>query len=200
MSTDRQAGFTLVETLVSLVVLGFIVVGLAQGLSFGMAAWDRQVRSIDRDSALGSTDRILRALLSRMVPAEDPHAIAVEGDAFRLVFTAELPAHAPAAPTRLADLTLGVDAAHRFVLAWTPHLHARRLAPVVRRQAVLLTGVRQVTFAYFRPSSGGLPAGWTDQWQGATPPSLVRVHIAFEDPARHWPDVIVVPMCETADE
>jgi general secretion pathway protein J len=197
---DRRAGFTLLETLVSLIVLGFIVVGLAQGLSFGMAAWDRQARSVDQDGALDSTDRILRALLSRMMPGNDPHVPAVEGDAFHLAFTAELPANAPATPTRLADLTLSENAAHRLVLVWTPHLHARRLEPPVLRRATLLGGVRQVTFAYFRPASGRQPAGWVQQWQSVNPPALIRVHVVLDGPARHWPDVIVAPMCEADDD
>jgi general secretion pathway protein J len=200
VSPDRRAGFTLVETLVSLVVLGFIVVGLAQGLRFGMAAWDRQARSIDQDTALDSTDRILRALLSRMVPGVDPHVPAVAGDGFHLAFTAELPVNAPASPTRLADLTLGANASHRLVLAWTPHLHARLLGPAVLRQATLLSGVRQVTFAYFRPPSGQQPAVWVNQWQSVNPPALVRVHIEFENRAQHWPDVIVAPMCEANND
>jgi len=196
----RDAGFTLVETLVSLVVLGFIVAGLAQGLRFGMSLWDRQARGIDRDSALDSTDRTLRALLARMAPGDDPHAPAIRGDAARLIFTAELPANAPARPTRLADLALSVDAAHRLVLRWTPHLHARRLVPVIPQEATLLPGVRRVTFAYFRPASRRQPAGWVDGWQGVDPPELVRVHIGFDDSSRHWPDVIVAPMREADND
>jgi general secretion pathway protein J len=196
MSADRSAGFTLIETLVSLVVLGFIVAGLAQGLRFGMEVWDRQVRAIDRDSALDSTDRTLRALLSRMAPGDDPHAPAIRGDASHLAFTAELPANAPTNPTRLADLVLSADAAHNLVLRWIPHLHARRLVPVLTQEATLLSDVRQITFAYFRPQSGHQSAGWVDRWQGIAPPALVRVHIGLIDPSRHWPDVIVAPMRE----
>jgi general secretion pathway protein J len=200
VSHQRSAGFTLVETLVSLIVLSFIIAGLAQGLHFGMAAWDRQVRSIDRDSALDSTDRILRTLLSRMMPGNDPHAPTIQGDTVALSFTAELPVNAPAYPTRLADLTLDGRAAHRLVLRWTPHVHARRLVPVVVHEVTLLAGVRRVTFAYFRPRSGRVAAAWVDHWRGADPPELVRVHIELDNHARHWPDVIAAPMCEANDD
>jgi general secretion pathway protein J len=200
LSGQRSAGFTLVETLVSLIVLGFIVAGLAQGLHFGMTAWDRQVRSIDRDSGMDSTDRILRMLVSCMVPGDDPHALTIQGDAARLAFTAELPVNAPSYPTRLADLTFDSSAGHRLVLRWTPHLHAQRLVPAKPRETILLSGIRQVTFAYFRPQSGRKPAMWVDHWQGADPPALVRVHIDLEDQSQHWPDVIAAPMCEANDD
>jgi general secretion pathway protein J len=195
-----SAGFTLMETLVSLIVLGFIIGGLAQGLHFGMSVWDRQVRTIDRDSALDSTNRILRMLLARMAPGDDPHVPAIDGDAVRLSFTAELPVNAPSAPTRLADLTLDGGAGGSLVLRWTPHLHARRLAPAVVQETVLLSGLRQLRFAYYRPPSGHAAAGWVASWQSADPPDLVRVHIAFRDPSKHWPDVIVAPMCEANND
>jgi hypothetical protein len=194
-----SAGFTLMETLVSLIVLGFIIGGLVQGMHFGMSVWDRQVRVIDRDSALDSTNRILRLLLARMAPGDDPHVPAIDGDAVRLSFTAELPVNAPAAPTRLADLTLD-GGAGSLVLRWTPHLHARRLAPAVVRETVLLSGLRQLRFAYYRPPSGHAAAAWVASWHSANPPDLVRVQIAFRDPSRHWPDVIVAPMCEANND
>jgi hypothetical protein len=86
------------------------------------------------------------------------------------------------------------------VLRWTPHLHAHRLVPGLERETTLLSGIRQVTFAYFRPPAGRDPAGWVSVWQGVDPPELVRVHIAFETPSRHWPDVIVAPMCEANND
>jgi general secretion pathway protein J len=196
MTPHRNGGFTLMETLVSLIVLGFIIGGLAQALRFGMTAWDRQVGVIDRDSTLDSTNRILRMLLSRMAPGDDPHVLTINGEADRLSFTAELPVNAPSSPTRLADLTLDRGARDRLVLHWTPHLHARRLEPAVVRQTVLLTGVQQVRFSYFRPQTAHDAAGWTTRWQSANPPELVRVRIEFRDASKHWPDVIVAPMCE----
>ena len=154
MTAHRSAGFTLMETLVSLIVLGFIIGGLAQGMRFGVSVWDRQVRTIDRDSALDSTDRVLRMLLSRMAPGDDPQVPAIDGDAERLSFTADLPVNAPASPMRLADVTLDESADDRLVLRWTTHLHARRLVRPLVQRSILLSGVRQVAFRVFPPADG----------------------------------------------
>jgi general secretion pathway protein J len=196
----RQAGFTLLETLVALVILGFVVAGLAQGLRFGLAAWDRQARSIDRDGALDTTDRTLRTLLAGMAPGIDPAEPAILGTSNRLAFTTELPMSAPASSIRLSDVVLSVDGAHTLTLRWTPHLHAKLIGRLVPREAVLLPGVAGVTFAYYRAASGGKPGAWVGQWQGVDPPELVRVHIAMANPAQHWPDVIVAPVRRHDDD
>ncbi len=191
----KEAGFTLLETLVALVVLGFVVAGLAQGLRFGLAAWDRQSAAIDRDGALDTTDRTLRTLLARMAPGTDPHRPAIEGEPDRMAFTTELPAAAPAKPLRLSDVAIGVDAAHRLVLRWKPHVHARLLAPFQAQEVALLPGVASIKFGYFLASGE-----WRDHWRANDPPSLVRVHLAFTNAALHWPDVIIAPMRQRDDQ
>ena len=190
----RDSGFTLMETLVALVVLGFIVAGLAQGLRFGLAAWDRQALAIDRDGALDSTDRTLRRLLAGMMPGSDPQNPAVIGTNSRLAFTSTLPRGAPADPLRLSDIVLSVDAEHRLVMRWVPHLHARLAGAPTPRQAVLLPGVASLGFSYYGGAAAGQGAGWTDRWQDNQPPMLVRIHIGFVGGRLHWPDVIVAPM------
>lgn len=185
----KDAGFTLLETLVALIVLGFVVAGLAQGLHFGLTAWDRQAATIDRGGALDATDRTLRTLLARMAPGHDPRVPAVQGKSDQIGFTADLPQAAPASPLRLSDISIGVDAAHSLVLRWKPHLHAKLLAPPTAREVILLPGVAAVTFGYFQAEGG-----WRDHWRGDDPPSLVRVHLVFTNAALHWPDLIVAPM------
>jgi general secretion pathway protein J len=194
-----DSGFTLIETLVALVVLGFVVIGLAQGLRFGMSAWDRQVRTTGRDSALDSTDRTLRMLIAGIAPGDNPHQPNINGDVGQLAFTTELPENAPSPLTRLADVALLVDASHRLVLRWTPHLHVLWLRPLTSVQSVLLPGVKQVSFAYYAAVSRAGPAGWRQSWVGVRPPELVRVHLILDNPSSHWPDIIAAPMREPDD-
>ena len=92
-------------------------------------------------------------------------------------------------------MAIGVDGAHRLVLRWMPHLHAKLLAPRRAQTVTLLPGVAGITFGYFKGTSG-----WTDHWEGNDPPDLLRVHLAFINPNVRWPDVIVAPMQQRDDE
>src|SRR5918997_799427 len=67
----RQAGFTLLEVLVALAVLGFLTLGLAGGVRFGLGAWDSQARLIDRTGDLDVADRALRRIVAQLVPTDD---------------------------------------------------------------------------------------------------------------------------------
>ncbi|MFC7544367.1 prepilin-type N-terminal cleavage/methylation domain-containing protein [Siccirubricoccus deserti] len=66
--TLRGKGFTLVEVLAALVVLGLVVGGLAQGMRFGLQAWDRAASLIEAGDTLDAVDRTLRHLVARMHP------------------------------------------------------------------------------------------------------------------------------------
>jgi general secretion pathway protein J len=194
IKSTGSGGFTLLETLVALIVLSFVVLGLSQGLRFGVDAWDHQSAIISRDGDLDAIDRLLRTMIAGMVAADDPHVVAIEGTRDRLAFTTAMPAGAPVGPHRLADVLLGVDGSRRLVIRWTPHLHARLLMPPAAHETTLLPGVAGLTLAYFQNAKAGQPAGWVTQWRGAIPPALVRLHLDFVAAEMRWPDLIVAPM------
>ena len=60
----RQSGFTLLEMLVGLIVLGFLVVGLNQGVRTGLGVWNMQARRVGDVADLASAARVLRMLLN----------------------------------------------------------------------------------------------------------------------------------------
>jgi len=192
---DRaQRGFTLLEVLVALVVLGFLVAGLAEGVSFGLHAWDSQAAFLNRHADMDAMERVLRGLVATADPGDLNEPAPFHGQAHTLAFVARLPMSAKGLATRSAEFGLGVDAKHRLVLRWSLHPHAERLTPPPPpQQTVLLDGVDHVDFSYFRQLSQG--GGWVTSWNMPTLPQLVRITVAFDaNDRRHWPTIEAAPM------
>ncbi len=193
-----EAGFTLLELLVMLVVLGLLLAGLSQGLRFGLLAWRTEAHVQAAHGELDALDRTLRHLVEALEPGTATTPSSLRGEPVRMSFTTTLPAAASALPTRLADVTLYLDSAHRLVLGWTPHRHALRVgvAPPPAEE-VLLTGVAALRLAY-AASSGG---GWQDSWTSPYPPALIRLRLVFPagDP-RRWPDLVAAPRRDRVGE
>jgi general secretion pathway protein J len=194
-STGNSAsGFTLLEILVVLVVLGILVVGLAQGLHLGMQVWDRQGRALGAVGELDAADRTLRGLIAQMDPGGHVEMSDIDGTDQTLRFTTLLPAASGALPTQRAEVMLLVDQQHRLVLRWTPSPHVVPLVPVVSNETILFTGVDRLAISY---KSAAPAAAWQTEWQSPIPPSLVRIRIGFSrSDARRWPDIVAAPMRE----
>jgi general secretion pathway protein J len=194
----RQAGFTLLEILVALAVLGFLMLGLSQGLRFGLSAWDSQARLLGRSGELDIADRALRRIVTQIVPTDDVQLPGLRGTAQGFEAVTELPA-AAALPTRQAVVGLGVDRSGRLVLRWTPYLHARRLGPPpAPQESELLRNLAHVEIAYWSSEAGG---GWLPAWTRVEPPDLVRIRLVFaRGDTRRWPDIVAAPMRERAED
>jgi general secretion pathway protein J len=189
----RDAGFTLLEVLAALVVLGFLMAGLSGGVRLGLRAWDQQERAVAGHGDLDAADRALRRLIAGIDPGSLTRTSFVTGSAGRLAMVAALP---DAAPARMAEVALGLDG-DRLVMRWTPQEPGVRLGPPPSvEEAELLRGVSQVRFAYWpRPGGRAGAAGWRDAWDRQDPPALIRVRLAFAD-GRRWPDIVAPVMRE----
>jgi len=190
----NSAGFTLLEILVALVVLGFLLAGLSQGVRFGLRAWDSESRLVDRRTDMDAMERVLRGVIAEADPGDVNEPAPFRGETGRLDLVTRLPGGAAGLPTGDAEVGLGVDAQHRFVLRWRASPHAERLGPPPPlQQSVLLEGVDGVAFAYLRrPEQGG---GWSETWHDLSLPALVRITVDFpKDDRRHWPAIVAAPM------
>ncbi len=186
----RQAGFTLLEILVVLVVLGLLMVALAGGIDFGLRSWQGQSRVIDRSADLQTCDAALRRLIAQADPGLDVPRADLAGDAHRLSFTTRLPDGGGGQVG--VNVAIGVDATHRLVLTWLAAPNARRLTPPPpARTDVLLNDVTRLDVSYAGPS------GWVQEWSGTTLPALVRLRLGFaEGSGRSWPDIVAAPVRE----
>jgi general secretion pathway protein J len=199
MRPGRQAGFTLLEIVTVLAILGMLVLVLAEGTGFGLRAWNTQNRLIESNADLDSLDRGLRQLVAGLDPLADGRTPPVEGAADRVAFAADLPSAAGVLSGRRVTVGLGVDAGGRLVLRWTPAPHAVRLRPIQANETELTHNVSHLDMAYFGPAQDGAAPSWNRTWSELTPPLLVRFRIVFKDgDPRHWPDIVVAPMQQPA--
>lgn len=191
MNSREQAGFTLLETLVALVVFGFLMAGLSQGLRFGIGAWQAQSHTLAARSDLDAADRTLRSLITRM----DPGGVSGQPPAFKgtsnsLVFTTTLPQAADALATREADVMLAVNDTHQLQLLWLAHYHNRiRPAPLPER-VMLLQDVDHLEIEYWPNPKNG----WQREWAGPPIPRLIRIRIVFTGSGRKGLDIVIRPM------
>lgn len=190
----RDAGFTLLELLVALVVLGFVLAGLSQGVRYGLRAADTQARTLAERAELDSVDRALRRLIEQMDPGTARDGAGFQGSAGRLAFVSELPA-ASGLAVRHADIALGLDGARRLVLRATPRPPGKPFGPPpLPIEEELLRGVDRVEFSYLARDAG---AGWASAWSGKELPFMIRLRVVFPPgDRRHWPDIVASPRRE----
>lgn len=196
MRRPREAGFTLLEILVALTVLGFILLGLGQGLRFGLSAWSTQARTIAARDELGAAERLLRAVVARIEPNAPGEPPLFRGLPGAMRFRTRLPLAAEALAFRAVDAALGVDEQRRLVLRLLPNPGAQA-DPATRPVVVetLLNGVDRLELAYWRPARRDAPGAWMREWSDPALPALVRLRIAFlAGDRRHWPDIVAAPV------
>jgi general secretion pathway protein J len=190
MNRRREAGFTLLELLVALVVLGMLMGILTQAVDVSLRSWRLQSGTIARRSDLESVDRALRHLIEHMDPGTFATQATVDGQAHAMSFTTDLPMAAEALRTRTADVALGVDAQHRLLLHWTLHFPGQQADMRRENTTELLSGVERIDIAY-RQEGGD---AWLAEWHAPGNPALVRIRVVF--PAgdrRRWPDLVAAP-------
>lgn len=201
---SRQSGFTLVELLVAIVLLGMISVALFGGIRFGARSWEAGHRRLEQINEVEVAQTVLRRLLGKarevtlFDAARSRDAVSFSGHSDAVYFAAPLPAHRGIG----GAYGFSLQVSNRFgggdlVLAWrlqrpeTPPAEAGEFED----QTVLLSDIRDVSFAYFGAPESGRTDDWQDVWDGTGGlPRLVRMTVEFEaDDGRVWPALTIAP-------
>jgi len=192
MTGRKQAGFTLLETLVTLVVLSFLMTGLVQGLRLGVTVSQRQAHKQALAGEIDVSDRTLRTLIARMDPGGfGARPATFSGSSHTFLFTTTLPAAAAGLATPEMDVTLRVNEEHQMQLLWLPH-YRNRIGPAPPTEhATLMHGVDHLEIAYWQEPK----SGWQPDWTERVLPRLIRIRIIpVRDGGPQGPDIVIAPM------
>lgn len=213
---NAEAGFTLLELLVAMTVLGVLTGLLASGLSFGTRVWERERTQLDATSELQLVQDVLRRVLAQAIPLSSP---AEAGTTQEPSFVGTESSVDFLGPPPAQSLTGGIYAyrllsraegdGERLVLQWRlrpPQGTEARTrvtnAPaeeqdklLAEHEVVLLDALGRVEFAFFGANEEGSSATWRDNWRNATkPPQLVRLKVDFRPGDRRiWPELLIAP-------
>lgn len=192
-----DAGFTLLELLVAIAVMGIVLLLLNQGLQFGLRAAQLQAGVRDRNGDIEAVDHALRRMVALADPGIFPEPATLQGNAATLAFTTELPLHGDGRLQR-ADVALSAVAG-QLRLRWTPYRHNEAFAaPPAWQETVMLDGVERIELAYWARAGSG---GWSSVWKAGTLPALIRIRIVFDGSSgRHWPPIVAAPVREALEE
>lgn len=193
---DAEGGFTLLELLVTLVLLGLLMATLSQTIQFGRAARQLQGRIDGGTADLETTARVLRRLIAQACPGDPSISESgFNGTPHAASFVTILPDGRGATSTHEADVSLGIAPGHHLVLRWRPHYRRWILTPPPLSTEVLLDGVERLDLGFWRPEPGSGSGAWVSDWSAPDPPELVRLRLVFPDgDARRWPDIIAAPL------
>lgn len=191
----QTAGFTLIEMLVSLALLGMASLMLADELALGHRVSARSEARISAGEGIESAQNLIRDRLERLQPLTrfdgTTPFVELEGAPAALKFLAPPPQSQGPSPPRRFKLsrTSSGDLVLASIDGFAPDDDRNY------RAVVLLRGIQQLDIAYFGPLPTGRGGFWQTIWsQRSVPPAAVRVRIAFAAGDRRvWPDLIVRP-------
>jgi general secretion pathway protein J len=195
-----EAGFTLVELLVTLALMSLLSLIVFDSLRFGINAWKREAAHAE------ATDQVLHVqnLLRRLIEDAYPHHVAQDATRGRIEFHGAANSLSFLAPTPLAFGGTGRskfrlfldhhDGVSDLVMSSVPEL-ADPDEPATHVQTKLLTNIKSAAFAYLSKVPSPRNAGWQDAWATSLGlPQLVRVRVQLhEGDTRSWPELLVAP-------
>ncbi|HEY7298472.1 MAG TPA: prepilin-type N-terminal cleavage/methylation domain-containing protein [Xanthobacteraceae bacterium] len=193
-----EAGFTLVELLVAVALLGLVSLTLFGSLRFGVAAWGRGTSHADQTAEILSIQNFLRRIIADAYPMFLPDGqgrghVDFNGMSQSLDFLAPTPVALGSGGRSRFRVSLESRAAQSDVTVTTqPELSDDSSATVKKS---IVAGVRSVAFKYFGVTRSDKVAQWHEDWiRQANLPGLLSIRIVFpEGDQRLWPELIVAP-------
>jgi general secretion pathway protein J len=195
-----HGGFTLIEMLVALALMGMIAVILITSLQIGGHTWQRVMRGASGTEDIAQAQEILRLRLGSLYPddgiARDfNHPAYLMSDGTSLEFSGAAP-EASADGILRYQITVSVTSGALEIRSW-PDKGARLDNLGDSKPEALLPHVASMAVQFWlKPETG--PGRWVDRWDSKKIPQLVRIDVAFApNDKRRWPPLYIEPRVDT---
>ena len=195
-----EAGFTLLEIIVAMVVLAMIMTTAFSTLRLGDRSWEAGIKRAGESEQLRTTVDLLQRQFRQILPMvwadDNERRIAFNGDRKRVQFIAPAPQHHGA--TGLFEFTLSGEAhgdGIRLVLNYTlfnPD-NTRLGPPDGGRRVLLAERLKSVELGYYGSRKKDEAPAWHRQWnpEEVRYPELVRLRVERDSGMLQWPELML---------
>ncbi len=200
-----QRGFTLLELLISLTLLGLILVLLFGGLRLSVRSWDSVQQKVDNLNSVRSVEGFLRREMEQIYPYRWKNVpaprYAFVGERHKLYFVAPMPSRIGVGGLYAIALEFEQTGNGRR-LTWKhvpvgPHMQDFSTVDPVKEMALAeteLSAVEDIWLTYFGRETASAAPRWVDRWDSTvTMPQLIRIQVRFTD-GSEWPEFVVAPL------
>lgn len=196
MTAER--GFTLLELLVSMVLVGFILVLLFAGLRLGTQSWDVAEAKINSSSQRAVVMNLIRRMLEQSVPLRwndnGTDFIAFDAGTDSLEFVGPIASREGLSGRHLIRLGLAEgEVGQNLMLQWHLTDPAKKDFSALdeAKPKSLLKAVQSVQFEYFGTEDDIQEPAWHADWRAKQRlPLLVRMRLVM-DGGEQLPDLVV---------
>jgi general secretion pathway protein J len=203
---DRRRGFTLMELLVAMTLLGILMAALFGGLRLGARVWEASDRTLDQSSEAEVIRGFLRTRFEQVLPVtgalDGPSDEALfRGDRTSLRFVSAMPVSFGFQPYLLELRLMARQSAASgsdLMLRWRALDGTPATGEAHGGERVLIADVAEIAFGYFAGRQQQRAGAWVEDWRDQEDlPSLIRLELRFpEGDRRRFSPLIVSPMID----
>lgn len=200
-ATSRLTGFTLLELLVGLSLVGLILVLLFAGLRLGDRSWEAGETRLTASSNLAVAARFIRHELEQIQPyhwknTTEEQTLAFAGSADAIHFVGPVPSRVGVSGLHLVGIE-AVSAGDGKALAMRWHLPDPEVPDFSLLEGAepknLVEDVEELSFAYFGAPDDTTDPAWHDSWDFPNRlPQLIRLRLTLKS-GEIWPEIVVAP-------
>ncbi len=191
-----NAGFTLIEVLIAMTLLGIMVVLLFSSMKTCAESWQKGEDKIAEVNDAAVVYQFFQHHLTTALPLwddfteKDNRVFAFQGKHEEIQFVSSFPASAKKTGLQLFSLKLMKDDEGQFIqVSITPFFPSAEGDEWRKEEVTLLNHVSNFSLSYFGSDDLQGEGYWQDVWQQESQPRLVKIKIERDD-GNYWPDMV----------